>query len=192
LNGNEVFAERSGVAAGYDASMKLGVVLLPDDSATSACVELSRGVGSAETSPLALDHAGHRPHISVLHVEGITPGDLTAAMRDAMAATYTLRFLGLVIRPHDDHVVPSLIVSHSHRLHEDHWRLLRHPAIVATPVTSEAGDVFMPHVTLAIWTRVARVPLPWDAALLQREFRARTVISRMGEWNTAAEILAEF
>ena len=140
--------------------MRLGLVLLPDAAASDGCVRYAQAlvVGRA---PRAVLGAGALAHVTLLHVEtDQDPELLWEEARGALPAECRLDILALGLLRYDTpYNAPAaapatmawLIAACSRALREAEQAALSLPFVRRARVTTANGEIFQPHVTLAIW-----------------------------------------
>lgn len=140
--------------------MRLGLVLLPDASASEACVRFGASLVRDRTvravvGPDAL------PHVTLLHVESDDdPAAFWEEAKEKIAPSFTLDVLALGLLRYDapynaPPATPAtmawLIIPCTRALREAEQAALALPFVARSRVTTGNGDAFQPHATLAIW-----------------------------------------
>lgn len=135
-------------------------MLLPDVGVSDACVRFAREL-VAERTPRAVVGPSALPHVSLLHVEtNADPGELWKEAEASLPPAVRIDVLALGLLRYDTpYNAPAadpatmawLIVPCSAALRDAEQKALALPSVRRAEVTTANGDLFQPHLTLAIW-----------------------------------------
>lgn len=139
--------------------MRLGLVYLPDEQTSTACVALSERLVHGGKARVVLGTA-KLAHVTVLHVESAEDPKTFWDEARALPSELPLSFVALAFlrydTPYNAPPAPAatmawLIVHPTMALRDVEQRALALPFVVRSEVTTGNGDRFQPHVTTAIW-----------------------------------------
>ena len=140
--------------------MRLGLVFLPEARVSDACVRYAQALAAGRT-PRAVVGPNALPHVTLLHVEtGEDPELLWNEARGALPAQCRVDLLALGLLRYDTpYNAPAaapatmawLIAACSRALRDAEQAALSLPSVRRARVTTANGEIFQPHVTLAIW-----------------------------------------
>lgn len=165
--------------------MRLGLVLLPDEASSASCVRFAEMIVGDRT-PRVVVGPEALPHITLLHIESDEdPAMLWREAKDAIAPAFSLDVLALGLLRYDTpYNAPAadpatmawLIIPCSRALREAEQIALGLPMVSRSRVTTGNGDLFQPHVTLAIWD--GETP-PYSAVLPFEVFGGKRMPARL-------------
>jgi hypothetical protein len=169
--------------------VRLGLVLLPEQGASDACVRYARALALGRPARVVLG-PGALPHVSLLHVEtDEDPAALWNEARAALDASYRLDVLALgMLRYDTPYNAPAaspatmawLIVPCSSALRAAERTAISLPFVRRARVTTANGEIFQPHVTLAIWERETPPPVTVLPKELFTNIEARLALGVIG------------
>jgi len=165
--------------------MRLGLVLLPDEEASASCVRFAEMIVGDHT-PRVVVGPDALPHVTLLHIESDEdPQTFWREAKGAIAPAFSLDVLALGLLRYDTpYNAPAadpatmawLIIPCSRALREAEQIALGLPVVTRARVTTGNGDLFQPHVTLAIWD--GETP-PYSAVLPFEIFGGRCMTARL-------------
>jgi hypothetical protein len=141
--------------------MRLGLVYLPEESGREACVRFGKSI-VGERTPRAVVGADALPHVSLVHVESDEePEVLWREAKASIAPVVALDVLALGLLRYDTpyNAPPAaggatmawLVIPCSPALREAERGAVGLPFVLRAGATTYNGDLYQPHVTLAIW-----------------------------------------